>query len=221
MDAIQATFVFDGKHYDVVDISAGGLQVECTAGFTDETIRRLSGGSFEFVLRDPTTDSEIELIGELVRSERADDGGRVVRIWIAKNEKNWPRPARKEAGPEIGEGHEDAISLDVGSARTGKTIAVGGGKGGVGKTIIAVNLALALSRLLEDVTLLDGDVGNCNCNTLLGITKVDGSLEEYLRKERSFDEITVSHRLSRSASDLRRTEQGGRLPDYGNAASAE
>jgi len=71
MDAIRATFLFDGKHYDVVDISAGGLQVECAAGFADETIRRLSGGSFEFVLRDPTTDNEIELIGELVRCERA------------------------------------------------------------------------------------------------------------------------------------------------------
>ena len=91
-----------------------------------------------------------------------------------------------------GEGHEDAISLDVGRGRAGKTIAVGGGKGGVGKTIVAVNLALALSRLLKNVTLFDGDVGNCNCNTLLGITRVDGSLEEYLRKERSLDEITVS-----------------------------
>ena len=192
MDAIQATFVFDGKHYEVTDISAGGLQVECAAGFTDETIRRLSTGSFEFVLRDPTTGNEIELIGELVRHERADDTGRVVRIWIAKNEKNWPRPARKEVGPEIGEGHEDAISLDVGRARTGKTITIGGGKGGVGKTLVAVNLAVALSRLLKDVTLFDGDVGNCNCNTLLGITKVEGSLEEYLRKERSFDEITIS-----------------------------
>jgi flagellar biosynthesis protein FlhG len=176
----------------VVDISAGGLQVECAAGFADETIRRLSGGSFEFVLRDPTTDNEIELIGELVRCERADDNGRVVRIWIAKNEKHWPRPARREAGPEIGQQHEDAISLDVGRARAGRTITVGGGKGGVGKTIVSVNLALALSRLLKNVTLFDGDVGNCNCNTLLGITRVDGSLEEYLRKERSLDEITVS-----------------------------
>jgi flagellar biosynthesis protein FlhG len=192
MDAIRATFVFDGKQYDVVDISAGGLQVECPTGFTDETIRRLSAGSFECVLRDPTTDNEIELIGELVRSEPADDSGRVVRIWIAKNEKNRPRPARRDAGPEIVEKHEDAISLHVGRARAGKTVTVGGGKGGVGKTIVSVNLALTLARLLNNVTLFDGDVGNCNCNTLLGITKVDSSLEEYLRKERSLDEITVS-----------------------------
>ena len=192
MDAIKAAFIFDGKHYDVVDISATGLKIECPAGFTDETIRRLSEGSFEFVLRDPATNSEIGLIGELVRSEHAPEGGRVVRIWIAKNEKHWSRPVRPDAGLEIGEGHEDAISLDLGRRRTGKTIAVGGGKGGVGKTIVAVNLALALSGMLKNVTLLDGDIDNCNCNTLLGITKVDSSLEEYLRQERSLDEITVS-----------------------------
>ena len=192
MDAIKAAFIFDGKHYDVVDISATGLKIECPAGFTDETIRRLSEGSFEFVLRDPATNSEIGLIGELVRSEHAPEGGRVVRIWIAKNEKHWSRPVRPDAGLEIGEGHEDAISLDLGRRRAGKTIAVGGGKGGVGKTIVAVNLALALSGMLEKVTLLDGDIGNCNCNTLLGITKVDSSLEGYLRKERTLDEITVS-----------------------------
>jgi len=176
----------------VVDISAGRLQVECTAGFTDETIKRLSGGIFGFILRDPTTDNEIELIGELVRHERADDGGKVTRIWIAKKEKNWSRPLRQDTGSKAGGRHEKAISLDTGRGRAGKTIAVGGGKGGVGKTIVAVNLALALSRILKNVTLFDGDMGNCNCNTLLGITKVDGSLEEYLRKKRSLEEITIS-----------------------------
>jgi flagellar biosynthesis protein FlhG len=192
MDSIKAAFVFDGKPYDVVDISAGGLQVECTAGFAAETIRKLSGGSFDFVLRDPATDSEIALIGELVRSEQAAEGGRVVRIWIAKNEKHGPRPVRPDAGLEIGKGPDEAVSPGGGGGRAGTTIAVGGGKGGVGKTIVAVNLALALTRLQKKVVLLDGDIGNCNCNTLLGITKVDRSLEEYLRKEASLDEITIS-----------------------------
>jgi flagellar biosynthesis protein FlhG len=191
-DEIKATFVFDDKHYDVVAISAASLQVECAAGFSDETIRKLRKGSFEFLLRDPATENEIELIGELVRCEYANEGGRVVRIWIAKNEKNWSRPVRQDIRPRIDAGNQDAIFLDAGRGRAGKTIAVGGGKGGVGKTIVAVNLALALSRMLKNVTLLDGDIGNCNCNTLLGITKVDSSLEEYLRKERSLDEVTVS-----------------------------
>jgi len=192
MDAIKATFVFDGRQYDVAAISGDGLQVECAAGFADETIRRLSRGSFEFVLRDPTTGNEIELVGELVRTELTVAGGRVGRIWIATKAKLGSRRVRLVAGPEQGAGPEDAICLGVGRMRAGTTIAVGGGKGGVGKTIVAVNLALALSRLRKNVILLDGDLSNCNCNTLLGITKVDRSLEEYLRKECSLDQTTVS-----------------------------
>ena len=219
MDAIRATFVFDGKSYDVVSLTAAGLQVECADGFADETIRRLGGGSFEFVLRDLATGNEAELIGELARYERdeslqgAHDGGRIVRIWIDypdtlkgagehwKKEKTWSRPVWRDGErrghlaarcPHPGEGREAAISLNVAKGIAGRTIAVGGGKGGVGKTIVAVNLALAISRLPQTVTLLDGDIGNCNCNTLLGITRVDSSLEDYLRKERSLGEVTVS-----------------------------
>lgn len=179
----------DGRSYEVVDISAAGLEVECPVGFAEETLRRLRGGSFQFLLRDPATDNEIALTGTLLRTEPATAGGRVVRIWIAKDE---PRPVRPDAAPRIDGGPEEAIFRDPGRGRAGKTIAVGGGKGGVGKTIVAVNLALALSQRPQTVTLLDGDFGNGNCNTLLGITKVDGSLEEYLRTERSLEESTVS-----------------------------
>jgi ATP-binding protein involved in chromosome partitioning len=47
-------------------------------------------------------------------------------------------------------------------------IAVGSGKGGVGKTTIAVNLAIALSRLGHKVGLLDGDVYGPNVPLMLG-----------------------------------------------------
>ena len=188
---IKATFVFDGSQYDVTSISAAGLQVECAAGFTDEAIRKLREGNFAFVLRDPATASQIALTGELIRCETAGEGGRVVRIWVTKKEKNWSRSVLPDTAPGASAGPEDPLFLDLGSSKAGKTIAVGGGKGGVGKTIVAVNLALVLSRLQKRVTLLDGDAGNCNCNTLLGITRVESSLEEYLRKMRSLEEITV------------------------------
>ncbi|HLA27981.1 MAG TPA: P-loop NTPase [Syntrophales bacterium] len=192
MDLIKATFVFDGHQYEVASISAAGLQVECAEGFSDETIQRLCAGNFAFFLRDPATGNEIELSGALVRYESAEEGGRVVRIWVTKNEKNRPRPVRPEVGLDEVEGHGEALSPDVVRNKAGQTIAVGGGKGGVGKTIVAVNLALTLSHLQHKVALLDGDFGNCNCNTLLGITRIESSLEDYLRKERSLDEITVA-----------------------------
>jgi len=49
-------------------------------------------------------------------------------------------------------------------------IAVGAGKGGVGKSTVAVNLALALARTGSRVGLLDGDVYGPNVPLMLGLT---------------------------------------------------
>ncbi|MGB4267062.1 MAG: P-loop NTPase, partial [Limnochordia bacterium] len=50
-----------------------------------------------------------------------------------------------------------------------RTIAVTSGKGGVGKTNIAINLALTLIKLERKVALLDGDFGLANADLLLGV----------------------------------------------------
>ena len=51
-----------------------------------------------------------------------------------------------------------------------QVIAVTGGKGGVGKSCVAVNLATALARDGKRVLVLDGDLGLANVDVLLGVT---------------------------------------------------
>lgn len=71
-----------------------------------------------------------------------------------------------------------------------QVIAVTGGKGGVGKTAIAVNLATALSQRGRRVLLLDGDLGLANVDVLLGLSP-KYTLEHVLSGDRQLEEVMV------------------------------
>ena len=57
----------------------------------------------------------------------------------------------------------------LGAPKPVRVIAVSGGKGGVGKTCVSINLSLALAKLGQKSLLLDGDLGLANVDTVLGI----------------------------------------------------
>jgi len=63
-----------------------------------------------------------------------------------------------------------------------KIIAVGAGKGGVGKSTVAVNLAISLAGLGAKVGLLDGDIYGPSVPTLLGLKDETPQLDEVRRK---------------------------------------
>ena len=58
----------------------------------------------------------------------------------------------------------------MGSMHPVQVIAVTGGKGGVGKTNVSVNLSIALAELGRRVMLMDADLGLANVDVLLGLT---------------------------------------------------
>tara|TARA_R110000787_G_scaffold188679_7_gene300403 strand:+ start:8387 stop:9271 length:885 start_codon:yes stop_codon:yes gene_type:complete len=62
-----------------------------------------------------------------------------------------------------------ADGLRAGAGKPVRVIAVCSGKGGVGKTSLSVNLALALRMLNLEVMLLDADLGLANVDVLLGL----------------------------------------------------
>ncbi len=72
-----------------------------------------------------------------------------------------------------------------------RVIAVTSGKGGVGKTNVAANLALALCNLGKRVLILDADLGLANLDVLLGLNP-RYTINHVLTREKRLDEIIVT-----------------------------
>ncbi len=74
-------------------------------------------------------------------------------------------------------------------------VAITSGKGGVGKTTLSVNMAIALSALRHRTTLLDADLGLANADVLCGIsptTRLDAAVEAGSRGPRPLAQISVA-----------------------------
>ena len=72
----------------------------------------------------------------------------------------------------------------------GTTYAVAGGKGGVGKTTTALNLAVALETAGTDAAVVDADLGMTNLGELAGIDP-DRSIHDVLAGGASVEEATT------------------------------
>jgi len=70
--------------------------------------------------------------------------------------------------------------------------AIGGGKGGTGKTFLSAGLAIALSAERGDIVAVDADLGGPNLHTLLGVRENGRDLGDFIRNEvGSLEEIAM------------------------------
>ncbi|MCR9094594.1 MAG: AAA family ATPase [bacterium] len=75
-----------------------------------------------------------------------------------------------------------SASGDSATDRSGgaRLLAIGGGKGGVGKTFVTANLATALARLGKRVVVVDVDLEGANLHTTLGVQTPQRSLADFV-----------------------------------------
>lgn len=81
----------------------------------------------------------------------------------------------------------------TGSAKVNRNImclAVASGKGGVGKTFVAVNLAVSFQKLNKKVLLVDADLGLANADIVLGVNP-EFTLQDALFEGKSLAEVVV------------------------------
>jgi len=82
------------------------------------------------------------------------------------------------------------INKENATKKNPRVFAITGGKGGVGKTSLSINLSIALSRNGSKVCLFDADTGLANINIMLGLHPAY-TLEHLFTGEKSIQDIVI------------------------------
>jgi flagellar biosynthesis protein FlhG len=73
-----------------------------------------------------------------------------------------------------------------------RVVAIGGGKGGIGKSLVSANLGIELARRGKRVVLVDADLGGANLHTTLGIDLPRRTLSDFIERRVSRIEDVVT-----------------------------
>jgi flagellar biosynthesis protein FlhG len=110
--------------------------------------------------------------------------GREKRFIMIRESYETLRSRFEEAAP--------ASSRTRGGTRLKKTIAIGGAKGGIGKSLFAANLGVFLSRKGGRTVLVDLDLGGANLHLYLGETFIKRNINDFLdRRAPDLESIMV------------------------------
>ena len=75
-------------------------------------------------------------------------------------------------------------------------IPVGGGKGGIGKSVISTNLAVGIALSGQKVVLMDGDFGASNLHALLGISHPLYGFQDLFTNDKAPDSLLIETGIS-------------------------
>lgn len=87
-----------------------------------------------------------------------------------------------QSNPDASAAFPDLEGL-LGAQRRQKIWAIGGGKGGVGKSLVTANLSICLSLMGHKVVAVDLDLGGANLHTCLGVSIPELTLSDYISKK--------------------------------------
>jgi flagellar biosynthesis protein FlhG len=126
-----------------------------------------------------------------------EDQAEQLRALVRERERQAPPPAEHDK-PLHGEAASPRGEADSphgedsprGEKALPRIITVSSGKGGVGKTSLAVNMALSYARLGRKVVLMDGDLGLANVNVMFKMAP-QWNLYHVLRRQKTLREIIV------------------------------
>jgi flagellar biosynthesis protein FlhG len=104
-----------------------------------------------------------------------DGSVKVGSTFLSASELDGPPPSSPTDEAEDGLGEVTGTT----ASRVKQVWAIGGGKGGVGKSLVASSLAIALSRQGHKVIAVDLDLGGANLHTTLGVDLPKQTLSDF------------------------------------------
>lgn len=87
-----------------------------------------------------------------------------------------------DGDPRDGEGEGHGLGPGRGETAARRIIAIGGGKGGVGKSLLAANLGIYLAQLGKRTVLVDADLGGANLHTFVGVERPQVTLGDLFQR---------------------------------------